>query len=856
MQILSPTDGFSAQARVTGVVDFKLQGLVWSQFHTSASSIAHPVADDSDDEGENKQPKKQPSQVSQGWREGEALEEEAGRLFGISLKGFLFEVDLATGNLINVQDTFGGAAWSIASSPRSNLIAVGGEDGSVRLFRYYGGNKLDYVKSLPTSGSRVLSLAFHPNPGRPHLFMGCSDGTIRCIEEESGRVLFRMTGDVHPGVFTPAMWTMTVLSDSTVITGDSRGQVQIWDGNVGVLSGSFAQHAADVLTVISSPDENRVFASGIDGKVICIQRSGHDDANRHHWVYTHSQRTHTHDVFALAIVAKPSTGIASSYPGKNHTLLSGGLDTRISMYSVEDFDRIRPIWMPIIPANELISAACIGNNSGRVVLRHRSHVDIWHIDYAKTENDSNTTESVPSSSGVTVIAGNKGDLDEQCTLLLRLKAAGSEHIQCATLSPNGKILLISTQSETKAWRIHYNYTGSNVNSNNVIKLIKLKFPENVSSRTKPGVGVSMRDIVFSPNGSLFAAWHATKKAILLFSIDQSNHDDDGDEENVDIFKFLAAIPYDPTPPTTPGTEIGNSPTTATTVVDKKLCNFVRRIVFSDDSEYLAISNAVNEVMMIHVNKRVKHWSLPALPGNIADIQFLPTSTHSNVSSNTSGVPTTTPGKKGKKGGKTKEVAAVPTTTPTDVAHNLVILLSTNAIIVCECDKRVLHPWSTQNDEKKRRSIPHELRFPLAGIAVDPKHSNRFFVYGQLHSIYIDLLQDMPEYPKIIAPSYALTSSTTVLDSKGQLVKAENEQEKHVSFSAETKNSKRKRDDEIHSDDEDYPKLSSTSASNVVRSTSSNGALIETYRNILYLGWLNNSSGNSLVSNYCIIYVLD
>jgi WD40 repeat protein len=148
------------------VNDFKLQGLVWSQFHSE--------------------------------------KEEAGRLFGISLKGFLFEVDLSTSSLSNLHDTYGGAAWSLAASPRSNLLAVGGEDGVIRLFRYTAPHQLEYVKSLPTSGSRVLSLMFHPE--KHQLFVGCSDGTVRCLDEDTGRVHFRLTGDVQHGVFTPSIW--------------------------------------------------------------------------------------------------------------------------------------------------------------------------------------------------------------------------------------------------------------------------------------------------------------------------------------------------------------------------------------------------------------------------------------------------------------------------------------------------------------------------------------------------------------------------------------------------------------------------------------------------------------------------
>ena len=122
----------------------------------------------------------------------------------------------------------------MSACPREPLLAIGCEDGVVRLFRYdsntLGSNtnslgSLEYSRSLPTSGSRILCVSYHPVDKR--LFAGCSDGTVRCMEEETGRVLFRMLGDVLRGSVSTLIWSLIVLPDSTVVTGDSRGQVGI-----------------------------------------------------------------------------------------------------------------------------------------------------------------------------------------------------------------------------------------------------------------------------------------------------------------------------------------------------------------------------------------------------------------------------------------------------------------------------------------------------------------------------------------------------------------------------------------------------------------------------------------------------
>lgn len=92
------------------------------------------------------------------------------------------QLDLSTLKIKNVRDSYGGAAWCMASCPRHCLLAIGCEDGATRLFRYDGG-VLEYARSLPNTGARILCVAFHPT--LPRLFMGCDDGCIRCFDEVS-----------------------------------------------------------------------------------------------------------------------------------------------------------------------------------------------------------------------------------------------------------------------------------------------------------------------------------------------------------------------------------------------------------------------------------------------------------------------------------------------------------------------------------------------------------------------------------------------------------------------------------------------------------------------------------------------
>lgn len=78
------------------------------------------------------------------------------RLFGASLRGFIFEVrfdchvnrnccrfkvfhgkvDLKQLRIQGIQESYGGAVWSMACCPYDSLLAVSCEDGTVRIFRF------------------------------------------------------------------------------------------------------------------------------------------------------------------------------------------------------------------------------------------------------------------------------------------------------------------------------------------------------------------------------------------------------------------------------------------------------------------------------------------------------------------------------------------------------------------------------------------------------------------------------------------------------------------------------------------------------------------------------------------------
>lgn len=117
-----------------------------------------------------------------------------------------------------------------------------------------------------------------------------------------------------------------VLSDFTVVSGDSLGHVQVWDGGIGTLRQSFAMHEADVLSVQVSSDQKHFYATGIDSKIVQFSSVEEEEDGEgvgmvpKRWVSTKSRRYHTHDIVSMVVVSD-SKG--------DELVIAGGVDTQL-----------------------------------------------------------------------------------------------------------------------------------------------------------------------------------------------------------------------------------------------------------------------------------------------------------------------------------------------------------------------------------------------------------------------------------------------------------------------------------------------------------------------------------------------
>ncbi|KAJ7071242.1 WD40-repeat-containing domain protein [Mycena amicta] len=277
------------------------------------------------------------------------------RLFSSGGGSELLEWDMDRACVRRTIGSQGGSIWSISVNPASNIIALGCEDGTVRLLSI-ANDTLSHYRRFDRVKCRVLSIAWGPPTPKATpaattddssdededdywtdswLVTGGSDSSLRKWDVKTGRVIDRMGTDRIRGERT-LVWAVGVLGDGTIASGDSMGLVKFWDSRTCTQLQSFQAHGADVLCLTVDPTGTAVYTSGVDQKItqFCfVNTSSGEKTKTRRWLQTSSRRMHSHDVRALAIWP-PYSSLPPSH--KRHfpidvapLLASGGLDMTV-----------------------------------------------------------------------------------------------------------------------------------------------------------------------------------------------------------------------------------------------------------------------------------------------------------------------------------------------------------------------------------------------------------------------------------------------------------------------------------------------------------------------------------------------
>jgi U3 small nucleolar RNA-associated protein 4 len=405
------------------------------------------------------------------------------RLFGASRDGTLFEIDFKNKRHKGVIGSGGGAVFCLANLCPScttgegkcgQMIAAGCEDGSVRIYKAEDSSEnevnapcLSLISTLPSVGGAITSIAWRPGTdysglGGSVIYVGVADGTIRQFECSSSTQNASITGSAFHAISTGTIltneytnskspehngapsvlqwksgpritvenrgrrsatkiWAIVALKDGTIVSGDSMGNVQFWDAKATTLIQSFEHNpnSADVLDLAVSFEENKVMASGVDSKVICIERV----PGTKKWVLSNQQRSHTHDVNSLAMVymSDPSGCCLASKSKTRELLCSGGIDTKVCSYFIENMKKYRAKVAYKYPTKAPVALSC----EPRIISMMRTD----KIDFYQLATHEPVINSVV--------------LDEQQTHLGSVGIQSNFNLMSFDVSNDGKFLAVS-----------------------------------------------------------------------------------------------------------------------------------------------------------------------------------------------------------------------------------------------------------------------------------------------------------------------------------------------------------------------------------------------------------------------------
>lgn len=213
------------------------------------------------------------------------------------------------------------AIWD--SKMLGKFIYVAQEDGSIKVLKVKK-TKIELVRSLPKVDSRCLSLAIEGADDKQptkSLFAGYADSSIRRWDLSSGSSVlhFEKLNAKKQRKQECMMWQLRLYSGDYLVSGDSQGDVCLWDARSGTLVKRVSQLKGDVLALEVCPATRSVYASGADSRVVSLQL----EEETGEWVFASVCRGQSHDVKSLLLVTPKQ-------------LLSAGVTTDVCIYNLVD----------------------------------------------------------------------------------------------------------------------------------------------------------------------------------------------------------------------------------------------------------------------------------------------------------------------------------------------------------------------------------------------------------------------------------------------------------------------------------------------------------------------------------------
>lgn len=374
----------------------------------------------------------------------EAVAWAGERLFSTGTTGELIEWDLLTLQPKQSVLLTGNAAWCLAVNRAEDHIAVGTEEGHVNLFQVdeYG---LNYVKIFDKQDGRILCCRFD------HSGTILVTGSVDCLriwDVRTGHAIHRMATGRSEAARETLVWSLAVLHDLTIIAGDSRGRITIWDGKLGAQIESFAALKADVLSVAVSDDETVFSCSGIDPiiKMYVLTPVKRDQQITNTWIKYIQRAVHDHDVKALTF-------------GPGDCVYSGGIDGYLGVSQSAKTKQKLVKYGPFLPQPCAVAAP----EQRLLLLKYFNYVEVWRLgtpsDAVQLCDEDETTTTTTSAGGKNNATAKYLSLKSGLEKLVEMRSYQDQPVLGAAISPDGRWLVYTTESVLRLFQLRVTPNG-------------------------------------------------------------------------------------------------------------------------------------------------------------------------------------------------------------------------------------------------------------------------------------------------------------------------------------------------------------------------------------------------------------
>ncbi|KAG1871158.1 WD40-repeat-containing domain protein [Suillus tomentosus] len=586
------------------------------------------------------------------------------RLFSSGGGSELLEWNISHSCVRRTISSQGGAIWSIAANPASTLLALGCEDGSVRLLSL-AADTLQHHRRFDRIKSRILSIAWGPPAPRPPkqrtakktdsgmdsdedsdddedewtdtwLVTGGSDSSLRKWDVATGRSTDRMGTDKMKGERT-LVWTVGVLADGTIVSGDSLGTVKFWDSMTCTQTCSYLAHGADVLCLAIGPEGTSVFSSGVDQKIVLFSyvptapenSSSVLSSSPARWIQSGSRRVHSHDVRCLA-VWPPHSPIPPTYkrkPSANATyiapvLASGGLDMSIaltpalpaSMTSSSIAPRVvNPLTIRVTTTFEdsyyrriaYTAAMCVSRRARLVASIHETGVNIWRV-LCIPDSDIIVNGVDPSTDPETRTSWEK---------VLEMGLNVRTNLIASALSDDGRWLVVSDLYEAKLFQLSFNPAGV-LKSSRVRAFASILENRITAQSSQNPVSTGGSSFTFTPDSSTLIMASAITSLILVIDLSSeaptilrtfNQHCNAG---SITSGRMVRGI----------NRGISDEDEQSVGGIDSVA---IMKMAVSPDGQWLATSDDLCRIFIFNLDSIQYHTTLPSLPLPPSVLVFLP-----------------------------------------------------------------------------------------------------------------------------------------------------------------------------------------------------------------------------------------